>query len=490
LTELSHRAGRWLTLADIPASSWDEVLLPGVDIVWLMGVWERSPIGRELALADRDVQAGAAAALSDVTDRDIVGSPYAVHRYEVDNRLGGRKGLAAARAQLAQRNVRLMVDFVPNHTAIDHPWVAQHPEFYVAGTRQDVLDQPGSFVALPGARGRVFANGRDPHFPAWRDVLQLDPMYPGLRDEIVATLVDIAGRSDGVRCDMAVLQLDDVVAHTWGDRAGPPRAVPFWRDVIARVRAVRPDFLFLAEAYWDREAELLGQGFDYCYDKHLADVLLYGDASALLAHLATDPSYQTHLLRFIENHDEARAAGAVGPQRNRAASVVVSTVPGALLLHYGQTTGRRTHVPVQVARLPFEPVDHHLEAWWHHLLEVLDEDRVRSGRWQLLAVEGWPDNATYQHLAAWSWDHEAPGNHTGTAAPHHVVVVNLSSDPAAGRVGLAEAAGRRWHLDDLLDGAVYIRDGDVMAAHGLHIELPPWGRHLFRMVPALADEAL
>jgi hypothetical protein len=227
-------------------------------------------------------------------------------------------------------------------------------------------------------------------------------MYPGLRDEIVATLVDIAGRSDGVRCDMAVLQLDDVVAHTWGDRAGPPRAVPFWRDVIARVRAVRPDFLFLAEAYWDREAELLGQGFDYCYDKHLADVLLYGDASALLAHLATDPSYQTHLLRFIENHDEARAAGAVGPQRNRAASVVVSTVPGALLLHYGQTTGRRTHVPVQVARLPFEPVDHHLEAWWHHLLEVLDEDRVRSGRWQLLAVEGWPDNATYQHLAAWS----------------------------------------------------------------------------------------
>jgi hypothetical protein len=480
LTELSARVGRAVTLADVPATAWDEVVLPGVEIVWLMGVWERSPVGRNLALADAQVRAGAAAVLSDLTDEDIVGSPYSVHRYDVDPQLGGRAGLAAARAELARRNIRLLVDFVPNHTAIDHLWATDHPQFYVAGTERDLLDHPDAFVRTPGASPHVLANGRDPYFPPWRDVLQLDPQQPGLREAIVATLVDLAGQSDGVRCDMAMLQLDDVVASTWGNRARPIRPQPFWREVIERVRAVRPDFLFVAEAYWDREADLLEQGFDYCYDKRLRDVLLYQDAGKLRAHLSHDPAYQARLVRFIENHDEDRAAEAVGPARNKAASVVVSTVPGALLLHLGQTTGRRLHPPVQLGRWPFEPVDRDLEGWWRRLLEVLDAEGVRSGRWELLTVESWGhDPESHFHLAAWAWSSE-PGER-GKPIPHHVVVVNLSDRPATGRIRLSAVEGRPWLLHDRLDGAVYQREGDAMAAEGLEVVLPPFGQHLFRL---------
>ena len=172
--------------------------------------------------------------------------------------------------------------------------------------------------------------GRDPYFAPWPDVVQLDPTNPGLRQAVIDTLSDIASQCDGVRCDMAMLPLDDVVARTWGDRVGPPLPEPYWTEVTRRVRAAHPDFLFAAEAYWDRESDLVAQGFDHCYDKRLYDRWLARTPARSAAHLGADPAYQHHLVRFLENHDEPRAAATFPPDRGRAAGVVVATVPGAL----------------------------------------------------------------------------------------------------------------------------------------------------------------
>ena len=270
LNEVAARCGHPGTLADVPAAEWDALALPGVDAVWLMGVWERSPVGREIALGDEGIRAQVAQLLPDATDADIVGSPYCIRRYRVDAQFGGPDGLAAARGELAKRGVRLLLDFVPNHVAPDHEWVESHPEYFVRGTAADLGMEPPAFLETAGG---VLAMGRDPYFPPWPDVVQLDPTQAALRSAVIATLSDVAAQCDGVRCDMAMLLLDDVVAQTWGDRVGPPGPAPYWSEVTEAVKKRHPDFLFVAEAYWDREPDLLAQGFDHCYDKRLYDRL-------------------------------------------------------------------------------------------------------------------------------------------------------------------------------------------------------------------------
>jgi hypothetical protein len=136
--------------------------------------------------------------------------------------------------------------------------------------------------------------------------VQLNAFSAQLRTATVDTLTSIGDQADGVRCDMAMLLLTEVVARTWGDRAGAPPAEDFWTRVIPEVRQRHPDMLFVAEAYWDLEWTLQRQGFDHCYDKRLYDRLLHEDADSVRAHLRADITYQRGLVRFLENHDGRR----------------------------------------------------------------------------------------------------------------------------------------------------------------------------------------
>ena len=149
--------------------------------------------------------------------------------------------------------------------------------------------------------------------------------------------------------------------------------------MIGRVKAAHPDFTFIAEAYWDMEWTLQQQGFDYCYDKRLYDRLLHEGAESVRGHLTAGLDYQDKLVRFIENHDEPRAAATFGP-RARAAAVVAATLPGARLYHDGQLEGRRTHIPVFLARGPEEAPDEDLRAFYAELLSLEARGRVAAVR--------------------------------------------------------------------------------------------------------------
>ena len=195
LGDLSRAAGRRVTLADVPASAWDDVTPAGVDAVWLMGVWERSPAGLELANANAGLQASFRDALPDLRPDDVIGSPYCVRRYVVDDSFGGPQALAEARATLAARGIRLLLDYVPNHVAPDHPWVTSHPELFVNGGEADIEAEPAAWVR---AAGHILAHGRDPYFPPWPDVVQLDAFSPALR---AATAADPDGHRRAVRRD-------------------------------------------------------------------------------------------------------------------------------------------------------------------------------------------------------------------------------------------------------------------------------------------------
>jgi hypothetical protein len=469
LHELSEAAGRPVTLASVPAAVWDGLAELRLDAVWLMGVWERSPAGLRIALRNAGLLADFHRALPDFREQDVVGSPYCVRRYVVDERLGGPDGLAAARRALADRGLRLVLDFVPNHVAPDHPWVHAHPEYFVLGSEQDRERDPASFLSVAG---RVIACGRDPFFPAWPDVVQLDALNPALRDAAASTLFEIAGQCDGVRCDMAMLLLNDVFARTWGVRVGPAPASEYWPLVIGEVMRRHPAFLFIAEAYWDREWDLQQQGFNYCYDKRLYDRLEHGPPESVRLHLHADLGYQQRLVRFIENHDEPRAAATFAPEQARAAAVAFATLPGARLFHEGQIEGHRVRLPVFLGRRPRETGDHGLAEFYRTLLRALGAPALRHGNWRLLERAGWPDNRTFENVVAWSWE---------KGAERHVVVVNLSAGSAQARIRLPwpDLAERRWRLRDELTQEDYERDGAEMVDRGLYVDLGPWGRHFF-----------
>ena len=466
-----------LTLGTVPAEAWDALALPGVDAVWLMGVWERSPAGLAIALRNEQLTSAFARALPDLVRADVVGSPYCIRRYVVDARLGGPAGLAVARAELARRGVRLMLDYVPNHVAPDHPWVRERPEVFVHGSADDLAGQPDAFVEVGG---QVLARGRDPYFPPWPDVVQLDAFSPRMRDATVETLETIGDQCDGVRCDMAMLLLTEVFAKTWGDRVGSAPATEFWPEVLGRVRQRHPDMLFVAEAYWDLEWALQQQGFDHCYDKRLYDRLAGEDASSVRAHLRADIDYQRRLVRFLENHDEPRAAATLVPvERERAAAVVIATLPGATLWHEGQFDGRRVQLPVFLGRRPVEAPDAGLRRFHLDLLAAVASSEMRAGRWQALDATGWPDNPSYRQVVAWCWRDDGR---------RHLVVVNLSAAAAQARVPVPwpDLQGRSWRLAPVLPGGTFERAGDEMLDPGLFVSLDPWGWHVLAVEEATA----
>jgi hypothetical protein len=466
----------WLrgrSLAEVSAAEWDALAALPVDAVWLMGVWRRSPAGLAIALADPGLMASFRAALPDVQEADVIGSPYCVREYTVDARFGGSEALAAARAELAARGLALVLDYVPNHVAPDHPWLAERPQCFVTGSEDDLAREPAAFVRTPGG---VVARGRDPYFAPWPDVVQLNAFSSELRDAVVELLIDVGGQCDGLRCDMAMLMTNEVFARTWGARAGAPPDGDFWPSVLGRVRTARPELTFIAEAYWDMEWTLQQQGFDYCYDKRLYDRLVHEGADAVRGHLSGDAAYQERLLRFVENHDEPRAAATFGGAKARAAAVVASTLQGARLVHDGQLDGHRVHIPVFLDRGPDEPPDHDLRAFYEQLLHAVAESDLRAGDWRLCACTGWPDNDSHRRLVAWCWS-------AGDA--RHLVVVNLGDAPAQAMVQLPwdGLAGRDWDLTDRLSGDRFERPGDPLAGEGLYVALDPWGSHFLSFAP-------
>jgi Alpha amylase, catalytic domain len=467
LAELSTRAGHPVALGSVPESEWDALAAHGFDAVWLMGVWERSPAGIVIANRNKNLLDDFKRALPDFRPQDNVGSPYCVRRYVVDPHLGGPEGLAAARQELAKRDLRLILDFVPNHVAPDHPWVTAHPEYFVQGSAEEANADASSFMKIGD---RVFACGRDPYFPAWQDVLQLNAFQPGLRQAMLETVSSIAGQCDGIRCDMAMLVMNAIFERTWSSRAGKRPATEYWPDLIRAVKKAYPEFLFIAEAYWNLEWELQKQGFDFCYDKRFYDRLEHDNAESVRLHLCADPAYQAKLLRFIENHDEPRAAATFSPVKQRAVAITMATLSGARLFHEGQFEGRKIRLPVFLGRRPEEPADQPLQVFYNWLLDAIDGPLFRDGQWALCNCVGWPDNSSYQHLVGWTWVKDND---------RYLIVVNLSDSAAQARVQLPweELRGKTWRLVDALSGESYDRSGDEMRDPGLYVDLKPWNYH-------------
>jgi hypothetical protein len=474
LTEISRGLRRPATLDDVPDAELDRLAAMGFDFVWLMSVWQTGPAGLRISRTNPAWRKEFEETLPDLTDNDIGGSGFAVTGYTVHAALCGDAALARLRERMRKRGLGLVLDFVPNHTAIDHPWVEEHPDYYIQGTGDDFARAPQNYIRIERKQGDLLlALGRDPFFPAWLDVLQLNYGNPALQEAMIGQLTKIAGQCDGVRCDMAMLILPEVFDRTWGIRAEP-----FWPKAIDRVREKHPDFRFMAEVYWDLEWTLQQQCFDYTYDKRLYDRLRAGHARPVREHLLAGLDYQNKLVRFIENHDEPRAATGFTPEMHKAAAVVTYLAPGLRFFQRGQIEGRKLRVSPHLIRAPNEPLDAAIQAFYDRLLPILRQPVVREGGWQLLeCTPAWHGNWTNDCLIAFGWQSD-----TGERS---LIAVNYAPNRSQGfvRLPLSDLAGRQWHLQDHLGEAAYDRDGSDLRSRGLYLDLAPWHFHAFSMKP-------
>jgi glycosidase len=472
---LLRDVGRGATLDDVPDALLDEVAGWGFDWVWFLGVWQTGPVGRQVSRSNPEWLREYAKDLPDLREEDISGSPFAIRAYTTHEDFGGDAALARLRKRLRQFGLKLLLDFVPNHTAPDHPWVAAHPEYYVQGTAEDLAREPHNYWRAPD--GRIFAHGRDPYFPGWPDVLQLNYRHPAFRAAMIEELRHISDRCDGVRCDMAMLVLPDIFNRTWHSRSLPtdgarPVDDSFWPDATAAVRARMPGFLFMAEVYWDLEWVMQQQGFDYTYDKRLYDRLREGHAGPVRGHLRADPEFSRRLVRFLENHDEGRAASAFRPECHPAAAVITYLIPGLRFFHEGQFEGRRVRVPMHLGRRPSEPVNEALRAFYLHLLEVLRRPEVRTGQWRLHDCRpAWDGNTSWEQFFVFTWE--------GEASQRLLVAVNYGAVHGQCYAALPLAAwdGKTVRLRDLFGTAEHERHD--LPRNGLYLDLPPWGYHVF-----------
>ncbi|HUN48511.1 MAG TPA: alpha-amylase family glycosyl hydrolase, partial [Stellaceae bacterium] len=461
----------------IPDAELGRLAAAGFDWIWLLSVWQTGEAGGRISRANRAWRREFEATLPDLSEADIAGSGFAITGYEVPAALGGDAALARLRERLRRHGLRLMLDFVPNHTALDHRWVEEHPDYYVAGSERDLARAPDTYAKVAGRDGeRILAHGRDPNFPGWADTLQLDYGNPALQAAMRRELLKVARQCDGLRCDMAMLLLPEVFARSWGIAAAP-----FWPQAIAETRREVPGFCLMAEVYWDLEATMLNQGFDYAYDKRLYDRLVAGEARPVREHLRAEPGYQRKLARFLENHDEPRAAAVFPPGRHEAAATITYLLPGLRFFHQGQLEGRRLHVSPHLVRAPSEPVDETLRQFYRALLAALREPALRSGEWRLLdCTPAWDGNGSWDGCLAWCW--EASGGQ------RVLVAVNYAGHQSQCYVRLPwpDLAGRAAQLGDLLSAARYERDGSDLTARGLYLDLPPWGRHAFAITAQTA----
>src|SRR5512136_598860 len=367
LTELSRHLHRPATLDDIPDAELDRLAERGFDWIWFLSVWQTGAVAQRISRENREWRREFEETLPDLREEDIPGSGFAIQNYTVHRDLGGDAALARLRQQLQKRGLKLMLDFVPNHMAPDHPWVEDHPEYFIRAGEAELAREPKNYTRVKRKGGDlILAHGRDPYFPGWPDTLQLDYGNPATQEAMIRELTRIARQCDGVRCDMAMLVLPEVFQRTWGIPSAD-----FWPRAAAAVREEHPGFLFLAEVYWDLEWTLQQQGFDYTYDKRLYDRLRDGHVRPVREHLMAGLDFQDKLARFLENHDEPRAAATFPPEIHRPAAIVTFLTPGLRFFHQGQFEGRKIRIPVHLGRGPAEPTDADIDMFYRALLECL-----------------------------------------------------------------------------------------------------------------------
>ncbi|HEY1169972.1 MAG TPA: alpha-amylase family glycosyl hydrolase [Verrucomicrobiae bacterium] len=472
LTGLSRQLGRSATLRDIPDAELKRWQSLGFTHIWLMGVWPNGPLVRQHGLQQPSLLKRYRELLPDWQESDVGGSPYGISAYTPDPLIGGTAALTEFRTRLHTHGLRLILDFIPNHIGLDHPWIQQRPDLLIHSPKK----QNGFFPITHNGKKHWIAHGKDPYFDPWTDTAQLNHSNPTTRHEMIKKLFRVAQLCDGVRCDMAMLVLNDIFADTWKHFSNGQLTLPieFWTDAITQVRQQHPDFLFLAEAYWGRETQLQQLGFNFTYDKNFLDHVAHRETNKLQAHLHRENAVQTRSTHFLENHDEPRIAAQLEEPAQKAAALLWLALPGMKLLYEGQMEGQRAHLPVQLWRRPEEPTNTSLRAFYEKLFSLRQTTALKDGTHRIPeSLPAWEGNPSHQNLFVIIWQKNAD--------EFELIAVNYAAHRSQCRVRLEISTAAQWTLQDRLGTELHHRTREEIQKEGLYLDLDAWNTQWFEV---------
>ena len=464
------------TLKDVPYEYWKNLADNGFDYVWLMGIWQTNKSVIKKYCFEEGLVNSYSKALNDWKDEDVIGSPYSISKYLVNPEIATEQELLEVKKVLNNLDIKLILDFVPNHFSVHSTLIVTDPYLFIEVDEKSYNENNHLYFKSELADGKIFAHGRDPFFPAWQDTIQVNYFNDKARRFMINTLKYLTSLCDGVRCDMAMLNLNNVFNNTWGavlnNQGYEKPEKEFWEIAIEEVKQQRADFIFLGEAYWDLGWQLQNLGFDYTYDKTLLDRLRSGYVEDIRGHLLADDDYQEKLIRFLENHDEERAVKSLGIEKSKAAAVIFSTIKGMHLFYDGQLEGKKTKLPVQLGRDREEKPNECISKFYSILLSITKTDIFKKGEWELLTTEpSWEGNFTYHNILIWRLTY---------LDRKRLVVVNYSDVVSQCRIKLSLTGyPEKFKLKDILNEKKYYRKTESIIKDGLFIELGPYKSHIF-----------
>lgn len=460
-------------LDEVPDEYWHELKSLGFEYIWLMGVWEINKNTIDKYCFEEGLIKEYNEALPDWKREDVIGSPFSIEDYKVSEDLGGEESLLNLKEKLNLLGMKLILDFIPNHFSAESYLLKEKPEIFLRGTDEDFKTGRELFF-IKG--DHIFAHGKDPYYPSWKDTVQVNYFSEHARKFMMQSLLNVSKLCDGVRCDMAMLIVNSIFRETWfeilkGKEFREP-GVEFWRFAINEIKERDYDFLFIAETYWNMEWQLQQLGFDFTYDKSLLDRLRVNDVEEIKNHLSADDDFQKKSVRFIENHDESRAAVELGIEKSKTAAVIMSSLTGMKLYYDGQLEGKEIKLPVQLGREPHEAANEDLKKFYTKLLKITSQNIFKNGSWELLEPEpAWEGGKSYRRMLAWKWSFQNE---------IRVVVVNYAdtSSHCSLRFDTNGHSGE-FVMYDELNEVDFTRNAGEIKNIGLYIKLGAYKSHIF-----------
>ncbi len=467
------------TLSKIPKKIFEDFAAKGIDIIWFLGVWKTCPGLVDKCCFTVDLISSYSKSLKDWKKEDVIGSPFAIDDYEVNPQLGDFSDLKNLKEILNDMGIKLFLDFIPNHFGAESKLIKTNPEIFLKADEELFNNDPHTFFQVESDHKQIFAHGRDPLFPAWLDTIQVNYFSRDAREFMINRLLQLTEFCDGVRCDMTMLQLNNVFQNTWlgvlNKRNYKEPKEEFWKIAIEKVKKKAPEFIFLAEAYWDLEWDLQQLGFDFTYDKRLTDRLAANDVQSVKSHLLAENQFQIHSARFLENHDEQRAVIKFGKKQSFAAAVLMSTIQGMKIYYDGQTEGKKIRLPVQLGQDTIEKISESIQKHYLKIFSITKSEIFKKGEWKMLdPMPAASNNFSFEKMFAWQWK---------LGEESRLIVINYSDSTSQCRLKPDLMTDEKEiKLVDLLHDVEYYRSVDEIKTIGLFIELKNYRSHIFSFV--------
>ena len=391
LSQLSRTYGRPVSrLDEIPEEEIVRLAGWGITGLWLIGIWERSAASRTIKRSCGNPEAEASA--------------YSLRAYRVAEALGGPEALHALSERCRRHGIRLASDMVPNHTGLDSPWLAEHPDWYInlpdspfpaytfqgqdlsndsrfsAVLEDHYYDRSDAAVVFRSDNRinqtvhYVYHGNDGTHLP-WNDTAQLNYLVPELREAVIRTILEVAKQFPIIRFDAAMTLTRRHYQRLWFPPPGeggdiPSRAehglsredfdrampVEFWREVVDRVAAEAPDTLLLAEAFWLMEGYFVRNlGMHRVYNSAFMNMLKMEEnrnyRELVKNTLSYDPRILARYVNFMNNPDEETAVAQFGRQEKYfGVCLLMATLPGLPMFGHGQVEGLEEKYGMEYAR--------------------------------------------------------------------------------------------------------------------------------------------